>query len=173
MWSLLTIKPSRTPHWLPGSQTMKTAKNYDSSLFLCYVLQYNIGCICVNSLCYCLCSRIYDNIYMIRNSQCWYFLSNIISVICLYFCQYKWVPTACYQPLIIFDELKVCIQKGILVLFSLEFYCQSASTIWRRSSTDANLQVCCLLMVILALISEHFGYFVLETSLWIGISKAI
>ena len=100
------------------------------------MLQYNIGCICVNSLCYCLCSRIYDNIYMIRNSQCWYFLSNIISVICLYFCQYKWVPTACYQPLIIFDELKVCIQKGILVLFSLEFYCQSASTIIPKPFLD-------------------------------------
>ena len=39
---------------------------------------------------------------------------------------------ACYQPLIIFGELKVCIQKGILVLFSLEFYCQSASTIHQK-----------------------------------------
>ena len=65
------------------------------------------------------------------------------------------LPSATY----IFGELKVCIQKGILVLSSLNLCGQAAATTWRRSSTDANLQVCCLLMVILALISEHLDIF--------------
>ena len=157
MWSLSTIKLSRTPDWLKGSSYENPTKN-------CVFPPFSM-----------MCSLVYLRLYMCEQSvdiallrdfiihmgnhwtsvvllQCLNLVSN-----CVYY--HKWVLPACHQPLIIFGELKVCIQKGILVLFSLEFYCQSASTIWRRSSTDANLQVCCLLMVILALISEHLDIF--------------
>ena len=81
-----------------------------------------------------------------------------------------------YQPLIIFviDQLsdqssKSEIKKGILVFDSLNFLVKSVSTIWRSSILDANLQVCCLLVVILALtkvnIIPNLDIWCLETSL--------
>ena len=81
-----------------------------------------------------------------------------------------------YQPLIIFviDQLsdqssKSEIKKGILVFDSLNFLVKSVSTIWRSSILDANLQVCCLLVVILALtkvnIIPNLDILCLETSL--------
>ena len=63
-----------------------------------------------------------------------------------------------YQPLIIFviDQLsdqssKSEIKKGILVFELPEILLSLATTIWRSSILDANLQVCCLSVVILAL----------------------
>ena len=53
--------------------------------------------------------------------QCLNLVSN-----CVYY--HKWVLPACHQPLIIFGELKVCIQKGILVLNSLNLCGQAAAT---------------------------------------------
>ena len=60
-----------------------------------------------------------------------------------------------YQPLIIFDidqlsdqSSKSEIKKGILVFELPEILLSLATTIWRRSILDANLQVCCLLVVI-------------------------
>ena len=81
-----------------------------------------------------------------------------------------------YQPLIIFviDQLsdqssKSEIKKGILVFDSLNFLVKSVSTIWRSSILDANLQVCCLSVVILALtkvnIIPNLDILCLETSL--------
>ena len=81
-----------------------------------------------------------------------------------------------HQPLIIFDidqsgdqSCKSEIKKGILVFKLPRILLSLAMTIWRRSILDANLQVCCLSVVILALtkvnIIPNLDILCLETSL--------
>ena len=81
-----------------------------------------------------------------------------------------------HQPLIICvidqsgdQSSKSEIKKGILVFELPEILLSLATTIWRRSILDANLQVCCLLVVILALtkvnIIPNLDILCLETSL--------
>ena len=126
MWSLSTIKLSRTPYWLNGSSYENPAKN-------CKFPPFSV-----------MCSLVYLRLYMCEQSvdiallrdfiihmgnhwtsvvllQCLNLVSN-----CVYY--HKWVLPACHQPLIIFGELKVCIQKGILVLNSLNLCGQAAAT---------------------------------------------